>query len=265
MKASLIDLETNEVVATGEKVFTPDQLNGTVDVEIVFEQEANLDKRYVVFEELYLTFLGDKDAVAEHKDPSDENQIFEITKREFKMGTTVSNKDIHISKDNTIVEFTDKVEYENLMEGRTYKLLGYLIDKKTGNEVVINGKRVEGELVFKVEEKDGSVDVPFKFNAAIDRNNWLGDGDYVVYEELYVVEVEKDEQTGEDKIVSEKLVFEHKDINNLDQTFKFTDDYRYYRFMKKNSDNPDEPSVPDKPYRPVNTATEDLLSYRYAN
>ena len=50
------------------------------------------------------------------------------------------------------------------------------------------------------------------------------------------------------------MIFEHKQIDNKDQTFKFTDDYRYYRFKKKDEPKPDptpEPKYYD--YKIVNT------------
>lgn len=250
MKASLIDKETGEVVAEGKKEFTPDALDGDIDVEIKFLQEENKDKTYVVFEELYLKFLGEDEAVAEHKDINDTNQCVDILEREMNMSTIASAHEFHISKDNTVVELKDKVEYENLVAGKDYMVKGYLIEKATNKEVVVNGKRIEGSIIFHADSEYGSIDVPFKFNAAIDKNNWLNDGDYVIYEEMYLVELSEEvNEAGEtiQKVDSEKLILEHKQFDNTDQTFKFLDDYRYYRFRKIESETD---------FKPVNTSID---------
>ena len=109
-----------------------------------------------------------------------------------------------------------------------------LINKATGKEVVINKVKVEGTLVFIPTEENGSVNVPYSFNAVIDENNWLNDGTYVAFEELYEVTL-KDENGKLDisNVDTSKLMSEHKDINDPDQTLKFTDDYRLHRFAKK--------------------------------
>ena len=172
--------------------------------------------------------------IAKHEDLEDEAQTISIDKKPEVIKTVVSNKDIHINEDNTIVEFYDTVVYENLRTDKVYMMKATLINKATGKEVVINKVKVEGTLVFIPTEENGSVNVPYSFNAVIDENNWLNDGTYVAFEELYEVTL-KDENGKLDisNVDTSKLMSEHKDINDPDQTLKFTDDYRLHRFAKK--------------------------------
>ena len=61
---------------------------------------------------------------------------------------------------------TDTVNYRNLLIGRTYTVQGILMDKETGEPLLIDGKEVTAETVFTAETADGSVDVVFELDAS---------------------------------------------------------------------------------------------------
>lgn len=106
------------------------------------------------------------------------------------------------AKVNPVTEATiyDRVYYENLIPGRTYSMVGHLIDTKTGRSVLINQRAVQSEeKYFAPGTANGEVDVVFHVTG-LD----LAGGRYVVYEELFLDGVS---------------IAEHKDFYDENQTF----------------------------------------------
>ena len=98
------------------------------------------------------------------------------------------------------VTLTDTVSYTGLVPGKEYKVTGVLMDKKTGEKLLVNGKEITAETTFIAETKNGSVDVTFIFDAT-----GLHGKEVVVFEDLYRDNI---------KIAS------HADIMDDDQTIK---------------------------------------------
>ena len=94
---------------------------------------------------------------------------------------------------------TDTVEYQHLIPGKEYKVVGVLMDKSTGKELVINGDTFKSEVTFTPEKPSGSVDVLFTF----DGKNITTETNIVVFESLY--------KDGKELAV-------HADINDEGQT-----------------------------------------------
>lgn len=94
---------------------------------------------------------------------------------------------------------TDTVEYQHLIPGKEYKVVGVLMDKSTGKELVINGDTFKSEVTFTPEAPSGSVDVLFTF----DGKNITTETNIVVFESLY--------KDGKELAV-------HADINDEGQT-----------------------------------------------
>lgn len=110
------------------------------------------------------------------------------TKTETKL--TYAEKDIKI---------TDTVEYTNLIPGKTYKVTGTAMDKKTGKVIKdADGKAVTSEAEITPETADGKVDVDFIF----DGSNLAGKT-IVMFEEIRY---------------ENRLVGVHADINDEAQT-----------------------------------------------
>lgn len=131
------------------------------------------------------------------------------------IGTTATDsvtKD-HIAKADSKVTTVDTVAYHNLVPGKEYVLKGTLMDKSTGKELLIGGKKVTAETKFKPEKSDGTVDMEFTFDGSS-----LKGKDVVVFEELYVMaDTDNNPQTPDE----EKKVTEHKDIEDDGQTVHF--------------------------------------------
>ena len=98
------------------------------------------------------------------------------------------------------VTLTDTVSYTGLVPGKEYKVTGVLMDKKTGEKLLVNGKEITAETTFIAETKNGSVDVTFIFDAT----GLHGKG-IVVFEDLYR---------------ENALLATHADINDEGQTVK---------------------------------------------
>ena len=98
------------------------------------------------------------------------------------------------------VTLTDTVSYTGLAPGKEYKVTGVLMDKETGEKLLVNGKEITAETTFIAETKNGSIDVTFIFDAT-----GLHGKEIVVFEDLYRENV---------------LLATHADINDEGQTVK---------------------------------------------
>lgn len=98
------------------------------------------------------------------------------------------------------VTLTDTVSYTGLVPGKEYKVTGVLMDKETGEKLLVDGKEITAETVFVPETKNGSVDVTFIFDAT-----GLHGKEIVVFEDLYRENV---------------LLATHANINDEGQTVK---------------------------------------------
>ena len=178
---------------TAKASFKAEKANGTVDVAFVFDGSTLAGKTVVMYENIYYN----NKLVGVHADISDEAQIIYVpsvkttatdTKTETKL--TYAEKDIKI---------TDTVEYTNLIPGKTYKVTGTAVDKKTGKVIKdADGKAVTSEAEITPETADGKVDVDFIF----DGSNLAGKT-IVMFEEIHY---------------EDKLIGVHADINDEAQT-----------------------------------------------
>ena len=98
------------------------------------------------------------------------------------------------------VTLTDTVSYTGLVPGKEYRATGVLMNKETGEKLLVDGKEVTAETTFIAETKNGSVGVTFIFDAT-----GLHGKEIVVFEDLYRENV---------------LLATHTDINDEGQTVK---------------------------------------------
>lgn len=126
-----------------------------------------------------------------------------LTDDQITIATTAldANTDSHISQAVKELTLVDTVEYEGLKKGQEYKLIGTLMDKETGEALLIDGKPVTAETTFKAKKSSGSTEVEFTFDATTLKGKTI-----VVFEELYQKDL--------------KLAV-HADINDEDQTIYF--------------------------------------------
>ena len=204
----LMDKETGEPLligegeeqaqVTSEATFTPSEPNGTIDVLFTFDSSALLGKSVVVFETLY---QGENEVTA-HTDIEDEGQTVTFVEGP-KIGTTATVDGSHTASPVGEVTIVDEVAYSGLTPGKTYKISGVLMDKATGEPLLVGEEQVQvtAETEFTPEAAEGTVELTYTLDASA-----LAGKSVVVFETLYLDDVE---------------VTSHADIEDENQTVTF--------------------------------------------
>lgn len=115
---------------------------------------------------------------------SENEEIIEITVENDKIPELKTTASIDGKKEVGATEvFTleDVVEYKHLVSGKEYTVKGILMDKETGKELLIDGKKITSEATFIPDEPSGSVTVEFTFDARYINE----ETNIVVFESLY--------------------------------------------------------------------------------
>ncbi|MFQ9910136.1 MAG: VaFE repeat-containing surface-anchored protein, partial [Acutalibacter sp.] len=204
LKGVLMDKETGEPLllndqqVTSEATFTPAEPNGTIDVLFTFDGSALLGKSVVVFETLY----QGEDEVTAHTDIEDEGQTVTFVEGP-KIGTTATVDGQHTADPTGEITIVDVVQYTGLISGNTYTISGVLMDKGTGEPLLVDGAEVTAEVEFTPEESAGTVELTYTLNAST-----LARTTIVVFETLYSGGVE---------------IAAHADINDENQTVEITE------------------------------------------
>ena len=168
-KQPIKDEHGNEITAS--KTFTATSKSGSVDLEYTYNSLHRQGKTTVVFEDMY---HNDK-LVATHSDINDEGQSIEYPN----IHTKADVKQIGKLKDGNIT-IVDKVFYKNLTIGKVYTVKGKLMDKATGQPLLVNGREVTAEKTFTATRNTGSIEVEFTLPAKV-----LQGKTTVVFEDMY--------------------------------------------------------------------------------
>lgn len=126
-----------------------------------------------------------------------------MTNEKVEIHTTATSDDNHEAQEQETITIKDKVSYKGLVKGKEYTVKGVLMDKKTNQPLLVDGKEVTAETTFTAEDRTGSVDVEFTF-----KGTGLSKKKIVVFEDMY----EKD-----------RLLASHSDIEDEDQTVNIID------------------------------------------
>ena len=193
-------LQVNDQQVTSEATFIPAESNGTVDVLFTFDATGLERKSLVVFETL---FQGETEIVG-HEDIEDEGQTVNFVE-EPKIGTTATVDGQHTAVPSGEVTIVDAVAYSGLTPGETYKMSGILMDKATGEPLLVGEEQtqVTAEVEFTPESSDGTVELTYTLDAST-----LAGTTIVVFETLYSDGVE---------------IAAHTDINDEAQTVEITE------------------------------------------
>lgn len=179
LQGVLMDKETGEELliggepVTAETAFTPEESEGTVDVEFTFNASEVSGKTLVVFESLL--YKGEE--IAQHKNLDSPEQTLALPS----VNTTATNPDTgsQIGLAQKEASIQDVAEYTNLIPGETFTIRGVLMDQETEKEFLINEQPITAEADFTPEESSGSVELSFHFDASA-----LSGKTLVVYEEI---------------------------------------------------------------------------------
>lgn len=197
-KATGEPLLVNEQQVTAELEFTPTSPEGTVELTYTFDASALAGKSVVVFEDLY----QGENIVASHADINDEGQTVTFGQPEIGTTATIDGEKTAVPAEQ--ITITDTVEYSGLTVGQEYRLVGVLMDKETGEPLLVNDQQVTSEATFTPAESSGAIEVLFTFDAT-----GLEGKTVVVFETLF---------QGETEIAG------HEDIEDEGQTVTFVEE-----------------------------------------
>ncbi|MEE0059815.1 MAG: VaFE repeat-containing surface-anchored protein, partial [Acutalibacteraceae bacterium] len=205
VKGILMDKETNEPLlvdgaeVTATKTFIPETENGSVDIIFELNSTSLKGKSVVVFEHIYYNDLE----VASHADINDLGQT--VTFKDVELKTTAKDKATGANESftSTTTTIIDTVEYKGLILGKEYTVKGVLMNKSTGEALLVSGNEVRAEKTFVAETADGFIDIEFTFDSSA-----LKGKSVVVFENLYFENIE---------------VATHSDIEDEAQTVIFKD------------------------------------------
>ena len=178
-----------------EITFVAEEADGTVEMELVFDAKVLEGQTTVVFEKLFHNGIE----VTAHEDIEDEAQTVEIPK--IRTNASDGQTKSHTGTVGTTETIVDVVTYENLIVGQDYVVEGTLVNKETGDPILMNGEKVVAKTEFKAEEKSGSVELTYTIDSTV-----LQGATVVVFEDLLI---------GEIKVAS------HADINDEEQSVHY--------------------------------------------
>ena len=153
-KATGEPLLVDNAEVTAEIEFTPENADGTVELTYTLDASTLAGTTIVVFETLY----SDGVEIAAHADINDENQTVRSPSRKSPpwaplLPPMASTPQTPQAKS----PFVDVVEYSGLIPGETYTVSGILMDKATGEPLLVDEAEVTAEVEFTPESADGTV------------------------------------------------------------------------------------------------------------
>ena len=121
------------------------------------------------------------------------------------IGTTATVDGEHVAEPAGEVTLIDTISYKNLKVGETYIISGVLMDKETGEPLLVGEGEEQAQVTAEVEftptSSEGSVELAYTFDGSA-----LAGKSVVVFEDLYQ---------------DENVVASHSDINDEGQTVTF--------------------------------------------
>lgn len=120
---------------------------------------------------------------------------------EVKTTALDSDTNDHIADSAETVKIIDTVSYDHLYVRKKYTIKGKLIDKDTGNPLLVNGSEVTASTTFVTTSPKGTAKLEYVLNASALKGKTV-----VVFEDLYK---------------EDKKVASHADINDKNQSVHF--------------------------------------------
>lgn len=181
--AVITDADGNEVYAREEFPASAGTAKVTIDRYSTFDSTLLYDyslgsnqKKFVIYQTLY---YGDIELVS-HSDLTDADQTLQIGVPKLATSATWKFDGSHFLGVGDVT-MKDYVDYEGLVEGEWYTIVGSMIDPETGNIVEIDNEFVENSKSFKADtDGKGTVALEINLNTVS-----LQGRSFVVYERLY--------------------------------------------------------------------------------
>lgn len=228
VKGTLMDKATGQPLLVGgeevtsEREFSPIAPFGTVKVEFAFNASALHGKEIVAFESLE----HEGREIAAHADIYDEGQTVKVepVPEIGTVATDATDGDHEVSADAS-VRIEDQVFYSGLVPGEAYTVKGALMDKATGEPLLVGGSPVEGQTEFSPGVANGFATVGFEFDGT-----GLEGADIVIFETLY--------RNGE-------TVCKHAELDNANQTVRMVEPVPEMGTTATDADDGDHEAVAD--------------------
>lgn len=171
--------------------------SGTVELTYTINKTDLSGKSVVVFEDLYY----DEQKIASHTELEDENQTIHFPEIKTTAMDGITGTDLGMPDKEAVIE--DKVDCKNLIIGKEYTIKGVLMNKGTGEPLLVDGEEVRAEETFTATEENMTVSLFFRFDSSA-----LQGETTVVFEDLYHNGI---------------LVESHNDLEDEDQTIDYPD------------------------------------------
>ena len=193
IKGLKIDRETGENIAGALfGLFSTDETEFTEETAILTSEsnkEGNFTFENVPYGEYIVRELKPAEGYLPNEESyqvtiSDNEEIIEITVENDKIPELRTTATIDGKKEvgaTEVLTLEDVVEYKHLVPGKEYTVKGVLMDKATGEPLLIDEKEIRSETTFTPDEPTGEVIVSFEFDARYIKK----DTDIVVFESLY--------------------------------------------------------------------------------
>ena len=187
-----VEIQVNGERVTDEKTFTADAAEMTITLTYTLDAKTLAGTTTVVFETLYT----EGKEVGRHHEIDDEGQTVYIPE----IHTTAADQKngINHTEANEKATIVDTVYYSHLLPGKEYTVHGKLMDKKTGESILIDGKEITASTTFTAENEEGSVDVIFTFDASILAPKTVVAFEYLEYEGIEIAvheDIDDEDQT----------------------------------------------------------------------
>ena len=186
------ELKVNDESITAEETFIADAAEMTITLTYTLDAKTLAGTTTVVFETLYT----EGKEVGRHHEIDDEGQTVYIPE----IHTTAADQKtgINHTEANEKATIVDTVYYSHLLPGKEYTVHGILMDKKTGEPILIDGKEITASTTFTAENEEGSVDVIFTFYASILAPKTVVAFEYLEYEGIEIAvheDIDDEDQT----------------------------------------------------------------------
>ena len=156
----LLNSDGNPV--TGSATFTPSQSSGEVEVTFTVDTTGLEGKHLVAFETLEYNNV----VLVIHADINDVNQTVRVP--EIQTTLTEEETGDHVGRIGDTVILTDTVSYVGLVPGKTYTLVGLLVNKDTGEYLIgTDGQPISATAEFTPTNANGFVDIDFTVDASL--------------------------------------------------------------------------------------------------
>lgn len=195
-------VETNKVIKSGSDDKYDDGIRGEADLQLTIKNASGLAGKDIVVYSTIARTSKPNHYTTLHEDINDTAETVHFTTPD--LHTNASNAEtktqqLQPTNKETLV---DKVSYTGLVKGKSYKIVGTVVDKETGKAIQVNGHDLTFTRTFTAESENSYVDAGTELDARKLQGKSL-----VVFENLYY---------------NDTLLKEHKNINDVDQTVVVT-------------------------------------------